>query len=91
MSNRVFIVSLVCLIVSDLAVFILFGLDKRKAETGRWRISESALLKAALVGPLGAWIAMRVFRHKTRKAKFRLLTPLFLLLRIAILAVWKLS
>lgn len=85
MSNGFFTALLIFLTISDAAVLIFFGIDKRKAVNRQWRIPESALLKAALVGPLGAWIAMRVFRHKTRKAKFRLLMPLFLLIRSLIL------
>ncbi len=85
MSNSFFTALLIFLTVSDIAVLIFFGIDKRKAVNKQWRIPESALLKAALIGSLGAWIAMRVFHHKTRKAKFRLLMPLFMLIRSLIL------
>lgn len=60
----------VCL-VNGLA-FLMFGLDKRRARTGAWRISESTLLGIALIGGwFGAKLGQRVFRHKTRKEPFR--------------------
>ncbi len=54
-----------------------FAWDKRLAKRNNWRASENALLLLALFGPIGAFFAMRVFRHKTQKPKF-LLVPLFL-------------
>ena len=67
----------------NVAVLLLFSRDKRLAEKGRWRTSERNLLAAAAFGPLGAMTAMRLFRHKTQKAKFRLV-PLFLCLHVAL-------
>jgi uncharacterized membrane protein YsdA (DUF1294 family) len=62
-------------------VFCLYGYDKYAARTGRWRIPESTLLGFALIGPFGAFGAMLLFRHKTRKLKFYLV-PLFLVLHV---------
>jgi len=63
-------------------VFCLYGYDKHAARAGRWRIPESTLLGSALLGPFGAFGAMLLFRHKTRKPKFYLV-PVFMLLHIA--------
>ena len=50
---------------------VAYGIDKMKAESGRWRISESTLLMLALVGgSLGAYAGRAAFRHKTRKPPF---------------------
>ena len=57
-------------------VFLLYGIDKAKARRGKWRISEAALLLAAVFGPVGALLGMVIFHHKTRKAKFCVLVPL---------------
>lgn len=59
------------LITLNLLTFAAFGIDKLKAETGRWRIEESTLLLLALLGGTpGAYAGRALFRHKTRKALF---------------------
>jgi uncharacterized membrane protein YsdA (DUF1294 family) len=51
--------------------FMLFGLDKIRAEEGSWRISESTLLVWAFYGgTMGAYAGRAIFRHKTRKQPF---------------------
>ena len=65
-------------------VFTLYGVDKWKAKRQKWRISEMTLLGMAFVfGAAGAFTGMLLFHHKTRKWKFRILVPLFLLLQAA--------
>lgn len=65
-------------IVINFLTFLLYGLDKYKAIRQEWRIPERALLLMAFVGgAFGAFSAMRIFRHKTRKERFRLMIPLF--------------
>jgi uncharacterized membrane protein YsdA (DUF1294 family) len=55
----------------NLWTFMLFGLDKIRAETGTWRVSEGTLLTwAFLGGTIGAYTGRAVFRHKTRKQPF---------------------
>lgn len=52
-------------------VFAVYGVDKLKAVSGAWRISEVCLiLLAALGGGVGGTLAMIAFRHKIRKPKF---------------------
>ena len=63
--------------------FLLFFSDKRRAQRDVRRIPEGTLLCAAAFGPFGAFVAMQVFRHKTRKARF-LLVPVFLALQVAL-------
>lgn len=68
-------------IVINLLTFLLYGLDKYKAIRREWRIPERVLLLMAFVGgAFGALSAMRIFRHKTRKGRFKLMVPLFCLL-----------
>ena len=63
---------IIYLILINLAAYAAFGWDKHKARRGGWRIPERTLLLLALAGgSVGAWIGMKVFRHKTRKAKFK--------------------
>jgi len=57
----------------NVVTFLAFGIDKRRAATGRRRISEATLLGLAwATGLVGGWLAMLVFRHKTRKLEFKL-------------------
>ena len=51
--------------------FMLFGLDKIRAEQGTWRVSEGTLLAWAFFGgTIGAYTGRALFRHKTRKQPF---------------------
>lgn len=60
----------------NLAAFILYGVDKRRAKQGAWRIPERTLLLCTwLLGGVGAWLAMRVFRHKTKHIAFQVSAP----------------
>ncbi|MCK9591770.1 MAG: DUF1294 domain-containing protein [Methanoregula sp.] len=70
--------------ITNVVVFSLFAYDKRKAQKNAWRIPENQLLFCALIGPFGAYAAMLVFRHKTRKLKFYLI-PVVTLLHLALL------
>ena len=73
------------LILVNLIAFALYGIDKRRAKQGAWRISEYTLLLVALLGgSLGALLGMRYFRHKTRHRKFRYGMPLILLLQLGL-------
>jgi uncharacterized membrane protein YsdA (DUF1294 family) len=59
------------LIAMNFFAFAMFGIDKAKAEAGRWRVQESTLLMLALLGGIGgAYAGRALFRHKTRKQPF---------------------
>lgn len=59
------------LVAANILAFGIFWLDKRAAVNDGWRISEAKLLAVSLCGGwIGAKIAQRVFRHKTRKQPF---------------------
>lgn len=67
--------------VINLLTFSLFGIDKSRARNRQWRFKESTLLLiSACGGCFGGFCGMRVFSHKTRKAKFTLSMPLFMLM-----------
>ena len=62
----------VTLLIWNLLIFIIYGIDKSKARRGSWRIPEKILLIIALVcGGFGAWLAGMIFHHKTRKWYFK--------------------
>jgi len=72
------------LLAVNVLTFIVYGVDKWKARSGRWRVPETTLLGlAALGGSVGAWLAMQLFRHKTQKKKFRYGVPALFVLQVA--------
>ena len=78
----------VYLIAVNICTFLVYGIDKQKARSGRWRIPESRLLLLAAVGgSLGAWMGMYVFHHKTRKVKFYLGIPLILVIQCTLIFI----
>lgn len=80
MNNVVFILYLILNVIA-LAVF---GIDKYRAVSDKYRIPEKRLLTAAFFGPIGAYAGMRIFRHKIRKPLFSILVPLFILVHAGI-------
>ena len=76
---------LIYLVVINVATFFTYGLDKWKAKRSKWRIREaSLLLLAALGGSVGAWLGMKIWRHKTMHKKFKYGVPAILILHLAI-------
>lgn len=74
----------------NIVTFAAFAIDKRRAVRGAWRISERTLLGLALIGgTVGGLAAMRLFRHKTRKAGFFLGIPVMLAVQAALLVFLK--
>lgn len=72
---------LVYLIAINLFSFILFGIDKKKAERKEWRISEASLIGASLLGgSVGALVGMVIFKHKLSKKAFYIGIPLILVI-----------
>ncbi|NLO31478.1 MAG: DUF1294 domain-containing protein [Methanosarcina mazei] len=74
-------------IVLNAVSFALYGMDKYKARKEKWRISEQSLLIAAFFGPIGAWLGMVQFRHKTQKPLFRYSVPAFIGVHL-LLVLW---
>ena len=72
--------------VVNVAAFLMYGIDKWNARKGLWRIPEKTLLGIAAVGgSVGAYAAMQMFRHKTKKPKFYIGVPLIFAIQIGIL------
>jgi uncharacterized membrane protein YsdA (DUF1294 family) len=60
-----------CLLFFNVLCFLLFALDKQKAQRNQRRIAEKTLHLATLPGAApGAWAAMMLLHHKNRKATF---------------------
>lgn len=74
------------IIIINLMMILLYGIDKYKAIHHHWRVSEKILLIGALFGgSLGAILAMYGFNHKTRKNIFKYGIPLLLGLQIILI------
>lgn len=72
----------------NLLVFSMYGVDKRRAKRGEWRIPERTLLLGTwLMGGVGAWLGMKLFRHKTLHTAFRLSAPPAAVLSLALMAL----
>lgn len=68
------------LITINVITFIVYGMDKRKAQKRKWRIPESTLLLLAMAGgSIGAWLGIKIWHHKTLHKKFRYGIPLIIL------------
>jgi uncharacterized membrane protein YsdA (DUF1294 family) len=62
------------LLALSLFSFLSYRSDKRRAESGEWRIPESALHLTELLGGWpGAFLAQRIFRHKIAKGSYQLI------------------
>ena len=72
----------------NVVTFTVYGIDKRKARRGAWRIPEKTLFLLPLLGgSVGALLCMKVFRHKTKHWYFVWGIPIILLAQTA-LAAW---
>ncbi len=71
-------------LIFNIIAFTLYGLDKSFAKKGRRRISEKALIFWAVIGgSIGAFLGMQIFRHKTKKPKFKIV-PVFLVIHLVL-------
>ena len=72
----------------NVVTFTVYGIDKRKARRGTWRVPEKTLFLLPLLGgSVGALLGMKVFRHKTKHWYFVWGIPAILLAQRA-LTVW---
>jgi uncharacterized membrane protein YsdA (DUF1294 family) len=76
---------IVSFIFWNVITFALYGMDKYRAKNNKWRISEATLIACAfLMGGIGSFLGMQIFRHKTKHMKFRILVPLAVIVNIAV-------
>ncbi|MEN8075533.1 DUF1294 domain-containing protein [Clostridioides difficile] len=79
------------IIILNLTLFILMGIDKRRAKLNKWRISEKSLFLFSLFGgSIGGIIGIYTFKHKTRHLKFTFGFPIILILQLIILYIFTL-
>jgi uncharacterized membrane protein YsdA (DUF1294 family) len=74
----------------NLLTFLIYGIDKFKAKKAKWRISEATLILLAVIGgSIGAWLGLKVWRHKTQHKKFYIGIPVIMVVHFA-LVIWML-
>lgn len=77
------------LIGINIAAFALYGYDKNAAQNSRLRVPERVLHGVELFGGTpGAFIAQRVFHHKTRKVSYRIVFWLIFAIQAAAVIWW---
>lgn len=73
------------LLVWNIVVMLIYGIDKMQAKRRGRRISERALLLCGfLLGGCGAMFGMVLFNHKTSKMKFRILVPMAIIIWVVL-------
>ena len=73
------------LIGMSFIAFVFYGYDKRQAIRNRLRVPEVILHMLALLGGTpGAFLGQLVFRHKTKKLRFRIVFLAIVLLQAGI-------
>lgn len=73
----------------SVVAFAVYGIDKQRAVRGQWRTREATLQLIALFGGWpGAWLAQRVFRHKTSKSSFMIVFWAIVALHVCAWAWW---
>ena len=76
------------LILCSVVSFFAYGIDKYKAQNGKWRISEKFLLGISFFGGgVGGYLAMQLFRHKTKHWYFHAVHILAIAWQVALLIV----
>ena len=68
----------------NITTFAAYGIDKRAAKRGKWRISENNLHTLEFLGGwLGAYVAQKIYRHKTSKTSYRRMYKLMIVMEFA--------
>ena len=82
------ILILIYVAVMSLIAFAAFGLDKYKAKADKWRTPEKTLFILAIIGGgIGAFLGMRVFRHKTKHKQFVIGIPAIMIVQLILIGL----
>ena len=74
---------LIYLLIINIIGFLSMGIDKFKAKHGMWRTPENTLLLISLLmGSVGSYLGMRLFRHKTLHPQFKYGIPVLFVVNV---------
>lgn len=75
------------IIAINISTFIAYGVDKRAAQRGQWRVSERDLhMLEFLGGWIGAFAGQRFFHHKTTKKNYQATYKFMIIMEFV--AIW---
>ena len=81
-SHTAAFIKVIYLLIVNISVFILCGVDKYKSKRGLWRIREKTFFTLSILGgAVFMLLGMYFFRHKTRHLEFTICVPLILALQ----------
>ena len=73
--------------IINIITFVIYSIDKLKAQKNWWRISESTLLILAIIGgSIGAWMGIKIWHHKTMHKKFKYGIPIIIILQLILVS-----
>ena len=76
---------IIYVVLINVCAFFMYGVDKWNAKHELRRIPEKTLLGIAMLGgSVGAYVGMKLFRHKTRKPKFYIGIPIIFAVQVGI-------
>lgn len=74
---------LLYIVVINIIAFITMLYDKKMAINYRWRVPEKEIfILALLLGSIGVYAGMYIFRHKTQHKKFSIGIPIILVINV---------
>lgn len=72
--------------VISIVTYVLYAVDKRRAQKKQWRIPEATLIGFSLLGgAIGGYLAMHTKRHKTKHWYFHFFNIFGLIWQIGVL------
>lgn len=75
------------IIINIVAISVTI-IDKAKAQSNGWRISEATLFIISIIGgAIGMYITMHLIHHKTRKTKFMIGIPTIFIIELLLLTI----
>lgn len=85
-NSAVFFIIIAYIVIINICAFIMYGSDKKKAQTRKKRrTSEKSLIKVCVLGgAAGGLLGMQIFRHKTLHKRFTITIPILFAVQLVL-------